>query len=90
MLVKMINCGMAKAIIMCMHTQQETGGTAAQQRYALSIESSTYKGKRKKLPIATGGGVLAAATGSHVTSPGRRATAYLRLPLHNCGAMVPT
>jgi hypothetical protein len=49
--------------------------TAAQQRCVLSIESSMSKGRREGLPKATGGGVLVAATGSHVTSPGRRATA---------------
>jgi hypothetical protein len=49
--------------------------TVAQQKCILSIESSISKERRKGLPTATGGDILVAATGSHVTFPGRRATA---------------
>jgi hypothetical protein len=51
-----------------------TRETAAQQWCVLTIEKQHVEGSERLL-TATGGGVLATATGSHVTSPGRRATA---------------
>jgi hypothetical protein len=53
----------------------ETGGNGCTTKVFIIDREQQVEGRERGLPTATGGGVLAAATGSHVTSPGRRATA---------------
>jgi hypothetical protein len=68
---------MAKAIGIRDHVDDglKDGENGCTTMVCIINRKAACRKEREGLPTATGGDVLATATGSHVTSPGRRATA---------------
>jgi hypothetical protein len=74
-----MKCGMAKAIIMCMHIQQETGENGCTTKVCvINRKQHVSEREESEFPVATDGGALSTAIGSYMMPWGCQAARHLR------------
>jgi hypothetical protein len=90
-LLLFILCGMAKAIIMCMHIQQEMGGNGCTTKTCIINRKQHVKARKERTANSYRWwcfGCCHRQSCDIARSQGN--CVALRLPLHNCGGIVPT